>query len=216
MPSLDKGGTQQACVNRKIREQYYDSSNHPKDDSPVWAEVSYWKNDSMMLKPNTFSSKPTHEKYDLVESQSYPGKPTSQVPVADTWRLDVVKVGPNGEPQKFYDMKFPTDNPEKDTGWKKRKDAYEAIAKKHTGSKDNFVIFDVAKRCACGKKEGQPQTQPQQEPEKSTFDKFKDLFKKTPKEEPFPLNPDGDGKPKPPSSPPAIPLPLPGMPPIQL
>jgi uncharacterized Zn-binding protein involved in type VI secretion len=197
-----KNGTHQGCVDEKIKSnpQYYDSNGHPKDNSPVWSEVSFYKNDD-----SPYNNPPSYRKYDLLESENYPGKPTSWYPRSDTWRIDVVKIGANGKPEKFYDMKFPPDDPtfSKDTG---RKKAYEAIAKKHTGSGGNFEVFDVADRCACGKEQekGKEQTQTEQ---KSFTDKIKDIFRKP--EPPIDFPPGGN---KPPTAPPAIPLP--GIPPI--
>jgi hypothetical protein len=208
LPPLDEGGTHQGCVNQKIREQHYDSATghrYPMDDSPVWSEVSFHKNDDWA------SSPPSHRRYDVVESRAYPGKPTSAAIRNDTWRLDVVKVGPDGRLEMFYDMKFGKDDPNfrKDPD---RKRAYEAIAKKYTGSEGNFVPFVVEKECGCMKRdEAQPQAQPQpqREPKKSLLDKFKEMLR--PSERPIDFPPDPDA-PKPPTAPPVMPLPLPGMP----
>ncbi|MDR1662493.1 MAG: hypothetical protein LBR95_08760, partial [Azoarcus sp.] len=69
-------GTHQGCVDERVRAQYYDNTNHPRDDSPVWSEVSYYKEDAVMRTGGIFGgSTPVHEKYDMVESREYPGKP---------------------------------------------------------------------------------------------------------------------------------------------
>jgi hypothetical protein len=127
-----------------------------------------------------------YEKYDMVESRNYPGKPTSWYPRPDTWRLDVVKVGPNGRPEKFYDMKFPGDDPKQNEDWERRKRAYEAIAEK------------------------QPEKATQGE-SKSLGEQFRDWDRLPEKPS---IGPDGS-PPKPPSMPPVFP-PLPGMPPIPI
>jgi hypothetical protein len=177
----------------------------------VWSEVSFRKNDD-----SPFNNPPSHRRYDVVESRACPGKPTSAAVRNDTWRLDVVKVGPDGSLEMFYDMKFGNDDPKfrKDP---ERQRAHEAIAKKYTGSKGNFVPFVVKDRCGCMKRdEAQPQTQtqPQREPKESLFDKVKKMFT-TPAEEPldFPAKPDEH---KPPTRPPILLPPLPGMPPMRL
>jgi hypothetical protein len=65
-------GTHQGCVDERVRAQYYDSTNHPRDDSPVWSEVSYYKEDSVMSRGGIFGgSTPVHEKYDMVESREH-------------------------------------------------------------------------------------------------------------------------------------------------
>ena len=210
MNALGPGGTHQSCVDARIRAQYYDSTNHPKDDSPVWSEVSYYKDDSVMRTGGVFGgSTPVYEKNDMVESREYPGKPSSWYPRTGTWRLDVVKIGPDGEPEKFYDMKFPGDEPKNDLGWEERKRAYEAIAEKHTGDKGNYDTFVVEEECPdCGK-QTQEQRQPQpeqamQEKSKSLWQQFKD-WDRLPEKPPI-----GPSKPTPPATPPI--LPLPGMP----
>jgi len=210
LPPKDKGGTDQSCVNKKIREQYYDSTNHPRDDSPVWSEVSFRKYDSTSGSISGLGvRKPDYRQYDLVMSENYPGKPSSAPIVSDSWRLDVVKIGSNGKPEKFYDMKFGEDDPTF-KGERNRLEAYRAIAEKHTGSTGNYVTFDVEKRCGCNKRKEETQTQ--QAPKKSWFERFN---KKPDKPINFP--PGGDsGKPAPPVKPPVILPPLPGMPPIKI
>ncbi|MDR2925970.1 MAG: hypothetical protein LBU76_08525, partial [Azoarcus sp.] len=144
------------------------------------------------------------------------GKPSSWYPRNNTWRLDVVKVGPDGRLEKFYDMKFKGDDPTF-RGEEERLEAYKAIAEKYTGSKDNFVPFVVEKECACPKQdEAQPQARPQtqREPEENLLDKFKEMLKPAEKPIDFPPDPDAP-KPPPPRSPALLP-PLPGMPPIRL
>jgi hypothetical protein len=166
--------------------------------------VSFRKNDD-----SPFNNPPSHRRYDVVESRTYPGKPTSAAVRNDTWRLDVVKVGPDGRLEKFYDMKFKNDKPDKN--WFDRKKAYKAIAAHHGGRYETFV---VEKKCHCPKQdEAQPQTQPQHEPEENLLDKFKEMLRPAEKPLDFPLDP-GAPKPPPPRSP-ALP-PLPGMPPIRL
>ena len=153
-------------------------------------------------------SKPTYEKYDMVESKNYPGKPSSWYPQPGTWRPDIVKIGPNGKPEKFYDMKFPGDKPENDPNWRERKEAYEAIAKKHTGDKGNYETFVVEKICPdCGK-----QTREQPQPEQATQEESKNLWQEFREWDRRPAKPSfgPDGlptKPKPPATPPILPLP---------
>jgi len=206
LPPLGTGarGTHQYCVNQKIKSNpnYYHSHGHPRDDSPVWAEVSYRKYNSDHGVGGAFGTiKWDQEQYDLVESRSYPGKPTSASIVDDSWRLDVVKIGSNGKPEKFYDMKFPTDNTSF-KGEEAREKAYQAIAKKHTGSEDNYVTFVVAERCACEKKQEEKQTQ--QAPKESWFERFN----RKP-EKPLDFPPDPGGGTKPPNTPGGAPVPIP-------
>ncbi|MDR1228854.1 MAG: hypothetical protein LBK55_07535 [Azoarcus sp.] len=205
-------GTHQSCVDQKIRQQYYDSTNHPRDNSPVWSEVSYHKYDSVSSNTDGFGmTRKDYEKYDLVESRAYPGKPTSWYPRPNTWRLDVLKIGSDGKPEKFYDMKFPGDKTENDLNWPERKKAYENIAKKHTGDQDNYVTFDIEKKCRnCQKQEQEQPQQSTQGESKGIGERFKDILKSPEPPPSFPPDP-GSG-PKPPSLPPV--LPLPGMPPI--
>jgi hypothetical protein len=155
-----------------------------------------------------------YEKYDMVESRNYPGKPTSWYPRPDTWRLDVVKVGPNGKPEKFYDMKFPGDTPGNDRNWRERKTAYEAIAEKHTGDKANYKTFVVEEECGDCQKQEQEQHQPEkaaQGESRSLGEQFRE-WDRLPERPP--IGPDGL-PPKPPFTPPVLP-PLPGMPPIPI
>jgi uncharacterized Zn-binding protein involved in type VI secretion len=210
---IDKGGTHQSCIDQKIRGQFYSIGNktgrlYPRDDSPVWSEVSFHKYDAIMLEERFFGlgrPAPVYRKYDLVESRTYPGKPTSQHIVSGTWRLDVVKIGSNGKPEKMYDMKFPGDGIEEG-----RRKAYRAIAKKHTGNEENFDVFDVAKKCECMKQEKETQTQTER---KSILEKARDIFRKPEKPIDFPPSP---GAPKPPTKPPVILPPIPGLPPIRI
>jgi len=169
-----RNNTHQGCVDEHIKANpdYYDSAKHPLDDSPVWSEVSYYKEDSFSKDTGSLE----HEQYDLVESNNYPGKPTSHYPVNDTWRLDVVKIGPDGNPEKFYDMKFPGDhfNPINNPKDKKRKTAYEEIAAKNkekygTGEYMTFDVMDECNRCQKQEEEEtsrQPETRPESETNK--------------------------------------------------
>jgi hypothetical protein len=143
----------------------------------------------------------------MVESREYPGKPTSWYPRSGTWRLDVVKIGPNGKPEKFYDMKFPGDEPkEEDADWKRREAAYEAIAKKYTGDKDSYKTFVVKEECGdCQKQEQRQPEQATQGESRSLGQQFRD-WDRLPEKPPIGT----DGSPKPPALPPI--LPLPGLP----
>jgi hypothetical protein len=204
---LGRNGTHQGCVDERVRAQYYDSTKHPRDDSPVWSEVSYYKKDDPMSVGGPFGRvKPVHKKYDMVESKDYPGKPSSWYPRPDTWRPDIVKIGPNRKPEKFYDMKFPGD---KDLEYDREK-AYREIAQKHTGNEGNFEEFWIEDRCKCGQKQEQKQPASQPAAQKSPAQRLKDAL--TPGGEPelppsFPP-PEGGGRPKPGRLP--MPIPLPG------
>jgi hypothetical protein len=177
--------------------------------------VSYYKEDAVMRTGGIFGgSTPVHEKYDMVESREYPGKPTSWYPRSGTWRLDVVKIGPNGKPEKFYDMKFPRDEPENDPKWSEREAAYKAIAKEHTHADGNYKTFIVEEECGNCRKQEQEQRQPEkatQGESESLWQQFKNWDRLPEKP---PIGPDGS-PPKPPSTPPVLP-PLPGMPPIPI
>jgi hypothetical protein len=177
----------------------------------VWSEVSYYKDDSSMSVGGMFGgSKPAYEKYDMVESKNYPGKPSSWYPRLDTWRPDIVKIGPNGKPEKFYDMKFPGD--EKLDHY--RREAYEEIAQKHAGSKKKFDEFHVEDRCKCGQEQEQPASQPAMQ--KSPAQRLKDALTPDGKPElpPFIPPPEGGSRPKPGQLPRPVPLPVPGLPPV--
>jgi len=143
--------------------------------------------------------------YDLFESPKYPGKPAQYYPLDSTWRMDVIKIGTNGKPEKFYDMKFPGDDV-KFGNDENRLEAYKNIAEKYSGKKSNFVIFDVNDRCRCDDNSKEEETQNAQEPQKSWSDKLKEAL--TPNTEPTPF-PGAEGKkPKPPMIPPFLPTPM--------
>jgi len=207
-----KNGTHQSCVDENIRAQFYDETNHPKDNSPVWSEASFRKSDSTEMKPSNLFNwdklEPLHSMYDLFESPKYPGKPAQYYPLNDTWRMDVVKIGTNGKPEKFYDMKFPGDDV-KFGNDRDRLNAYRDIAEKYTGDRDNFVAFDVNKRCPCSDDSKEKEMQNVQEPQKSWSDKLKDALTPNTESTPFP---GGEGKkPKPSVVPPILPGPM-GLP----
>ena len=131
----DKRGhkTYQHCVDNVIRAQYYDETKHPRDNSPVWSEVNYYLSDVGNGKT----------KWKMLESETYPGKPSYYYPRYDTRRIDVIKVGPNG-PEVFYDMKFGDDDPtfNKD---KQRLMDYQKVAKDNEGKYQTFVVEDECK-----------------------------------------------------------------------
>lgn len=130
---LKPGETYQECVRKKIDDKYYNGSgsqrqgHYPNSDAPMWREPSF-KNDS----------------WDLIQSESNPGVPSSHFPWSGSRRLDVARTDGNGNMTKLYDMKFGDDDLTQAA-----KDDYESIAKKHTGSSKNFEEFRVDEKCNC-------------------------------------------------------------------
>jgi hypothetical protein len=97
----------------------------------MWREVSY-----------------DNQTWDMVKNDGGLGtKPSSQYPWSSTRRLDAVRIGADGKPDKMVDMKFGNDPMKADA-----KADYERIARKHTGDPDNFEEFRVdgnEGRCTC-------------------------------------------------------------------
>ena len=136
---LQDGKTHQDCLNKKIEEQCYENNEkgnlYPKSDSEVWREVPYDRG----------------KDWDMIGSKSNPDLPTSNYIRPNSRRPDITRLGPDGKPSKIYDVKFPTDPTGNGNMGKLRQEEYEEIAKKHTGSRDNFEEFNVKERCGgCG------------------------------------------------------------------
>ncbi|MET0026293.1 MAG: DUF4150 domain-containing protein [Candidatus Thiodiazotropha sp.] len=157
---LQDGQTYQECIRKKIDEKYYDgpegarNGRYPKPDAKMWREVSY-----------------DNRTWDMIESNSNPGMPSSQYPWSMSRRLDVARIGSDGNPNKLIDMKFGKDSMDP---W--AENDYRRIAEKHTGSEENFEEFRVDDRCDCGDDDDdlQPDPVPVASPEEEKS--FLDLY----------------------------------------
>lgn len=137
---LAQGETYQQCVKEKIDEKYYDG-RYPKPDAKMWREVPF--------------DRPSG--WDLIGSKADPAVPTSNYIRPNSRRLDVARLGEDGKVTKLYDMKFG-----KDTMDPKAGEDYADIAKRQTGSEENFEEFRVEDRCNCS------DDWPPQEPQPAT------------------------------------------------
>jgi hypothetical protein len=215
---LSEGGTHQSCVDAQIRAKHYerpyrpDEDNptaiYPRDNAPMWSEVSFYKRD---VAPTSVDPH-WHSEFDMVMSRSYPDKPSHYFPRRDTWRIDVVKINKNGKPEKFYDMKFSKADMDDLMSHPDRLKAYRKIAVRYTGSEDNFVPFDVQKRCGCLQKKQEEERQKQQEPQeepKSLIQRFMEFFR-SPRQRPEEqLSPTPEYQPFPQPRPMPMPMPMP-------
>jgi hypothetical protein len=160
---LKSGETYQECMRKKIDNKYYDgpegarNGRYPKSDAKMWREVSY-----------------DNQTWDMVKNDGGLGtKPSSQYPWSSTRRLDAVRIGADGKPDKMVDIKFGNDPMKADA-----KTDYERIARKHTGDPDSFEEFRVDDRCDCG--DGEPPQHPvpvaSPEQEKSFLEQYGDAL----------------------------------------
>ena len=125
--SMTQGQTFQDCVRKKIDEAHYDG-RYPRPDAKTWREVPYDRGSG----------------WDMIGSKSDPGRPSSNYIRPDSRRLDVVRVDANRRPTKFIDMKFGKDGLSDEAA-----SDYRDIAKRLTGSRDNFEEFRVEEKCDC-------------------------------------------------------------------
>jgi hypothetical protein len=151
---LKQGETYQDCLNNKLVEQFYDG-RYPKPDSPIWREVPFDRGNG----------------WSMIERTAGDGLPTSGYIRPNSRRLDIARVQ-DGKIQKIYDVKFRGDTIE---GPRRRE--YQDIAKRHTGSKDNYDEFDVDDNCDnCGQPPSAPapvtETQEQTQSSPSVGDWF--------------------------------------------
>jgi hypothetical protein len=124
---LSSGQTYQDCVKKKIDDKYY-NGRYPKSDAPMWREVPYSRSNG----------------WDMIGSKANANIPSSNYIRPDSRRLDITRIGKDGKVNKLMDMKFGKDELSRKAG-----DDYKDIAKKHTGSEENFEEFRVEERCDC-------------------------------------------------------------------
>lgn len=161
---LQRGQTFQECMRKKIDDKYYSGSGaqrngrYPNPDAPMWREVSFDRGCG----------------WDMIGSKSNPGLPSSHYPWPGSRRLDICRIGADGQLSKIFDVKFPGDSLEDEVA-----NEYRSIAERHTGSKKNFEEFIVDERCNCDDEEPpqDPETVAAAEPEKSFIDKYGDALK---------------------------------------
>ncbi len=138
---LQPGQTYQDCLNKKIKEKFYDG-NYPKPDSEVWREVPFDRGKG----------------WDMIGSSGNPSVPTSNYIRPDSRRLDIVRTAKDGI-KKILDVKFPGDSLSPKAG----KD-YQRIAERYTGNKNDFEEFNIEDKCDCGDGEPDPKQVPEPVP----------------------------------------------------
>ncbi len=149
---MKPGQTYQDCVRKKIDKKYYDANGHPKPDAKMWREVPYDRGSG----------------WDMIGSKADPNVPTANFIRSNSRRLDVLRLGSGGKPDKLIDMKFG-----KDTLTPDAERDYQDIARKVTGKSKNFEEFRVDEHCDCGDDppSQSPVAVPAPEPE-SALDRF--------------------------------------------
>ncbi|WP_418648812.1 DUF4150 domain-containing protein [Thauera butanivorans] len=160
---LGQGQQYQSCLNRKIEEECYDGP-YPRDDAGAWREVPFDRGSG----------------WDMIESGTQPGSPTSNPIRGNSRRPDVIRVGKDGM-QTIYDVKFPTDPSGGGNMPPERVEDYRDIAERHTGDKRNFKEFNIDEKCGgCGDPNLIPVAVGAKEAERGFLDKLGDaLFEST-------------------------------------